>query len=174
MAPPPPSEPVVGPYVPLPWLDGIRSPAFVFPQREHTNTGRAASTSSRRRISVSQLFRPTRHARDLLMDRDLSDALALEPRTTQGQSGDASAERPSYAQPWVRKVCVSHMTLNHRSTAITAHPSLRGSGRPEPDGAASPSPAASTRSNGPAVQRPMTKYACNRHPWPEASRISMS
>lgn len=62
----------MGPYVPLPWLDGIRSPAFVFPQAAHTRTGRAASTSSRRRISVSKLCRPTQHASGLLMPETLA------------------------------------------------------------------------------------------------------
>ena len=38
---------------PVPWLVGIRSPAVFFPLSEQTNTRRAASTSSRRRISVS-------------------------------------------------------------------------------------------------------------------------
>ena len=58
-----------------------------------TNTGRAASTSSRRRISISQLCRPTRHASDLLMSETLAMRSPLEPRTTQGHSRNASPYR---------------------------------------------------------------------------------
>ena len=47
-------------------------PASVFPQRVQTDTGRAASTSSSRRISVCRVCLPTRHASGLLMLQTLS------------------------------------------------------------------------------------------------------
>jgi hypothetical protein len=61
------------------------------------------------------------------------------------------------------------MTLNHRPTAKRLTYLFEGPGYPEPDGDLSGQSRSIDRSNGPAVQRPMTKWACNRHPLPKAS-----
>ena len=101
----------------MPWLAGIRSSAAVFPQCEQTNTGRAASTSSRRRISVSQLCRPTRHASDLLMP----EMLAMHSPWGHGQLRDIPAcWRPSRMSKGILRINSPSLELTVKDASTTA------------------------------------------------------